>query len=265
MELMVIDNDVNRCKFFDHLNIDRVFIDLEKIGKDIRQKGLNTVKSNHNISDIGKIKSAVVNSKVLVRINPFYSGTINEIDQCIEAGADIIMLPYFRRKEEVLAFIEAVGGRVRTCLLLETAAAFFRIEEIVAIDGIDEIHIGLNDLYLDLGLDFILEVYRSPLLEAVCCLIRDKGISLGIGGVASIGSGLVDGKDVLQEIIRLGGERVILSRSFNKDNLDVFRVQLSEFRSFLNEILADNYNLENNFNRRIFLKKIESISKLEVR
>ena len=245
MELMIIENDVEKIKIYDQLGVDRIFIDLEKLGKEERQKGLNTVKSNHSFEDIVKAKKVVKNSKLLVRINPLNQNSNDEVDKAIDCGADIIMLPYFRTSTEVENFINIINGRVRTSLLLESAQAFIRIENILKVEGIDEIHIGLNDLHLDLGLNFMLELYDSPYLELISKLIKERGISFGIGGVAPMNLGDVPGKYVLNEGRRIGSERVILSRAFPKDDLNNFKAQLLELRSELKrELSLDEY--ENN-------------------
>ncbi|WP_305461450.1 aldolase/citrate lyase family protein [Photobacterium leiognathi] len=72
----------------------------------------------------------------------------------LKAGADIIMLPMFKTAGEAQSFIDYIDGRARTCLLIETSEALARIDDILEVPGIDEVHIGLNDLHLSLGLSF---------------------------------------------------------------------------------------------------------------
>ncbi len=40
--------------------VDRIWIDLETLGKEERQKGMNTVKSKHSIEDIKKNKVSAI-------------------------------------------------------------------------------------------------------------------------------------------------------------------------------------------------------------
>jgi len=101
LKLMYITNDSNIAKIADTYGVDRIFIDLEVNGKEERQKGLDTVKSKHQIADISKVKQNLKNAKVLVRINPIYENSEDEINQVIQQGADIIMLPFFKTVEEV--------------------------------------------------------------------------------------------------------------------------------------------------------------------
>ena len=140
--------------------VDRIWIDLETLGKEQRQHNMNTVKSNHRISDIVAIKPLLTKAEMMVRINSWYEGSRQEIDAVIAAGADIIMLPYWKTVEEVQCFINAVQRRCKTTLLLETKEAVECIDEVLAMGGFEEIHIGLNDLHLSYGLTFMFIVNK---------------------------------------------------------------------------------------------------------
>ena len=96
---------------------------METLGKEERQKNLNTVKSHHSIHDIGVISNVLTTSEVLVRVNPINPGSEEEINQVIAAGADMIMLPMWKTVEDVKQFLSVVNGRVKTTLLLETKEA----------------------------------------------------------------------------------------------------------------------------------------------
>ena len=121
---------------------------MEFIGKDARQGGLDTVQNHHSVKDIANIKAAVKKAKVLVRVNPIhealpnYPSSKDEIDASIEAGADILMLPFFKTVEEVREFISLVDGRAKTLLLMETVEAANLVDEILEVPGIDMIHLG---------------------------------------------------------------------------------------------------------------------------
>ncbi|MFP5457923.1 MAG: aldolase/citrate lyase family protein [Bacteriovoracia bacterium] len=231
IELMAIENDPQRAKAFEAAGVDRIFIDLELLGKHERQGHLNTVISNHKVSDIQKVRASLLRSKVLVRINPWNANSAKEIDEVIHAGAQVVMLPMFKTKHEVVQFIAAVGGRARTCLLLETPQAAMRIDEILQVPGIDEIHIGLNDLQIALGLEFMMEMYLGPFLEGLTSKIQQAGISLGIGGIAPLDGGAIPGRLVLTEAYRLGSRRFILSRAFPKEDLNLFTSSIQALRS----------------------------------
>ncbi|MDQ7085347.1 MAG: aldolase/citrate lyase family protein [Sulfurovum sp.] len=234
MITMILDNDVNNIKIYDTVGIDRIFIDLEVNNKYERQGHLDTVMSTHSINDVKKIKPILKNTKLLVRINPIYEHTAKEISTSIKNGADIIMLPMFKSVAEVQLFIDYVSKKARTCLLLETSEALARIDDILEIEGIDEIHIGLNDLHLSLGLDFMFELMGDGLIEYLTTKIKSKHIPFGIGGVARMDEGMLQGNIIIKEHVRLGSSMVILSRTFKRDldkntlKKEVIKLQLCE-------------------------------------
>ena len=54
------------------------------------------------------------------------------------------MLPYFSTVREVSSFLDQVNSRVKTCLLLETLSSIKILEQLIALNGIDFIHVGLK-------------------------------------------------------------------------------------------------------------------------
>ena len=214
METIYITNDPWRAQVAERAGVDRIMVDLEIMGKRERQPSGNTVISAHSINDIRRVRATLNRSRLLARINPPHDRMEGEIRDSIEAGADTLMLPMFSDAQEVSAFIRGVRGRAKTCLLLETAPALARIRDILETAGIDEVHIGLNDLHLALKLDFMFEIVSGGLADYMAQVVHQKGIKLGIGGVARLGQGLLGAELVLSEHVRLGSTLVILSRDF---------------------------------------------------
>lgn len=220
LELMYITNRPDVALIAQEAGIDRVFVDMEYIGKSLRQGGMDTVQSHHTVEDVKNLRGILKNTKLLVRVNPIHDAfdgcesSESEIERVIESGADVVMLPYFKTAYEAERFINAVQGRARTCLLVETAEAAENLDSILSVGGIDEIHIGLNDLHLAYKMKFLFELLTDGTVEALCRKIRDKGISYGFGGVARVGTGTLPAECILGEHYRLGSERIILSRAF---------------------------------------------------
>ncbi len=220
LELMYITNRTDVATLAQSAGVDRIFVDMEYIGKDLRQGGLDTVQSHHTVEDVKRLRPILNKSKLLVRCNPIheasesYCSSVEEIDSVVEAGADIIMLPYFKTASEVERFIKLVNGRAKTCLLLETAEAAENIDSILSVDGIDEMYIGLNDLHLCYGMDFMFQLLADGTVERLAEKIKAKGISFGFGGVARVGTGTLSADCIFGEHYRLGSDRVILSRAF---------------------------------------------------
>ena len=220
MKLMYITNNPAVARIAEDAGVDWIFLDMEVIGKAFRQSGLDTVQNHHTIDDIKRIRKTISQSKLLVRINPIhdaldnYPSSKDEIEASIEAGADILMLPYFKTVEEVKTFIHLVNGRAKTLLLLETVEAANLIDDILEVPGIDMIHLGLNDMHLELGMKFMFELLADGTVERLGNKIKAKGIPFGFGGIATLDGGALQGSMVLKEHVRLGSSMVIVSRSF---------------------------------------------------
>ena len=155
----------------------------------------------------------------------------------IRDGADIVMLPYFKTVHEVETFIHAVDGRAKTCLLCETPEAAEHIEEILAVPGIDEVHIGINDLHLGYHRHFMFELVADGTVEKLCTAFRRHGLLYGFGGVARVGEGALPAEYVLGEHYRLGSQMVILSRAFcNADKITDLEEMDARFKSGIADI-----------------------------
>lgn len=222
MNFMLITNEPELAHYAESCGVSRIFIDLEKIGKQERQGHLDTLMSNHTVSDVAKIKKCLSMAELLVRVNPLYDGTKKEVDDAISGGADWLMLPMFRRAEEVEQFVALVDGRAKVIPLLETYEASQCLDEIVCIPGISEIYIGLNDLHLDMGLTFMFELLANGTIDELVKIIKDAGIFFGFGGIARVGEGVIPGELIMGEHHRLGSSSVILSRTFHRKSMDVF-------------------------------------------
>ena len=246
LKLMYITNNPSVAKIAENAGVDRIFIDMEFIGKGARQGGMDTVQCHHTLEDIVNVKKAITKSELLVRCNPMHKATNEycsskeEIDGIVASGADIIMLPFFKTASEVKTFVELVGGRARTMLLFETPESRENADEILKVEGIDEVFIGLNDMSLGYGMKFMFQLLANGMVEELCNKFRAKGLPYGFGGLASLDGGLLPGAKVVMEHYRLGSGCVILSRSFcnvnqvdNEDELEgIFQKGLKEIREY---------------------------------
>lgn len=214
LKLLYITKDPAVALAAESAGVDWIFVDMEIRGKEERQGHLDTVISRHTVDDVRSLRSVLTKAQLLARVNPWGSDSRQEITETIDAGADIVMLPYFHTAAEVGAFVRSVDGRARTCLLLETPDAVRNLEAILAVPGIDYVHIGLNDLHLGYGLTFMFELFANGTVEKLAGKIRPARIPFGVGGVGRIGEGTLPATTILGEHYRLGSEAVILSRAF---------------------------------------------------
>lgn len=240
MEYMYITNRVKVAKIAQDAGVEKIWVDIEKNGKHERQKGMNSVKSNHKLSDIKKLRPIIKKSEILVRINPVYKETKNEINTAIDYGADIIMLPMFKNVKDVEIFLDYVSFRVKTMLLVETKEAAENLEDIINLNGINELHIGLNDLHLSLQKEFMFELLVDGTVEKIMNIAKKKNMPCGIGGVGRIGEGLIPAEIIFLENFRLGSSGMILSRTFAQlgygQNLDEFKYKFESNLEKLREL-----------------------------
>lgn len=224
LSLMYITNKPQIAEIAESAGVDRIFVDMEYIGKADRQGGMDTVQNHHTLEDVKTIAQTIKKAKLLVRINPIhekskdYISSEEEIDRAIKNGADILMLPYFKTVREVETFLRFVNGRVKTMLLLQTPEAVGVVDDILKLKGIDEIFVGLNDLSLGYGKKFMFELLRDGTVEELCYKFKKANIPYGFGGIAALGKGDLPAEKIIIEHYRMGSTSVILSRSFCNTN-----------------------------------------------
>ncbi len=96
----------------------------------------------------------------------------------------------------------ALNDATMIIVQVESAAALDRMEEIIAVDGVDMVLVGLNDLLADWGLPGqydhprVREVYARAI--AAC---RKRGKHCGVGGLATR-------PDLVAEFVRMGARYV---------------------------------------------------------
>lgn len=262
---MILCDDPTSAMAAQDAGIDRVFYDLEFIGKAERQHGRNTVKSNNSIDDIPAIRKVVTKSELLVRTNPIHAYSQAEIDKAIAYGADVLMLPMAMDQHDVEQYVKMVGGRAKVCIMIETAAAMARLDKILAVPGVDELFIGLNDLHITMGLTFMFELLSGGLVEYIANKCNTAGMPFGFGGIARIGEGDLPSDNILGEHVRLGSTSVILSRTFkgivgvdaNAHTIDL-KEEVDKVRNRMNEISSWG-EAEHNANRKRIVEAVDKV------
>lgn len=249
LKLMYITNQLDVALIAEKYGVDRVWVDLETLGKQERQGHIDSVKSKHSVEDIRKIAPNLTTSEMLVRVNPLNSNSVEEINSVIDAGADIIMLPMWKSANDVKKFLSIVNNRTKTTLLLETKEAVECLDEVLENGGFDEVHIGLNDLHLSYQLKFMFELLANGTVEMICNKIKKYDIPYGFGGIACLGEGTLPAEKIIMEHYRLGSTRAILSRSF-------CNIDKTSSLDDVKEIFKENMKTQ-----RLFEEKVMKMSK----
>ena len=101
-----------------------------------------------------------------------------------------------------------VNGRAKVMPLLETDTAADNLPEAVKVSGIDQMHIGLNDLHLCYHQKFMFQLLTDGTVDRLCAELREASIPYGFGGVGRPGSGTLPAEYIIGEHYRLGSQYV---------------------------------------------------------
>ena len=237
LKLMYITNDPAVSRIAVDAGVDRIFIDMEVLGKAERQGGMDTVQSHHVPADIVAVRSAISDrAEIMARVNPLNPDSQAEINAAVANGADVVMLPMWRTADDLCQLVRMVNGRAKVMPLLETDTAADNLQEAVKVSGIDQMLIGLNDLHLCYHRKFLFQLLTDGTVDRLCTQLRAAGLPFGFGGVGRPGSGTLPAEFIIGEHYRLGSQYVILSRSFcNTSKV----TDLDDIRRIFTEGVAD--------------------------
>ncbi len=249
MDTILITNDPEIARDAQEAGVSRIMVDLEANGKIERQASRNTFISKHRKEDIAPVRRVLDKCPLIVRINPWHSGSEAEIEYAIANGADVIMLPLIQDMKEVYSFITCIDGRARPLPLIETIYSMEHLHQIANLPEIAALYIGLNDLHLELKMNFLFEPLSLGMLDKMADTINKTGKPFGFGGIATMGSGELPAERVLAEHARLGSSRIILSSSFCKE---VQITQPEDRVTRLQNALGKLYDAFNKFKERSF-------------
>lgn len=212
---IAITNDINYALILQDCGIQQIMVDAENIGKMERQSGKGAVINFHNIEDVAIIKKKITKSKVICRINGYHEDINSEIESAINCGVDILMLPMILDINHFKKMVVFIDGRVPILPLIETSYSIFKLKEIIDLSKPDQIHFGLNDLHISLGMKNLFEVLISPLFASAVSYAAERVNLVGVGGVGNpFLLQKISPELLINEHKILGSSSVILSRSF---------------------------------------------------
>lgn len=214
LQLMLFTNDADLARAAAASDVDRLVVDLEQRGKHERQHGYHLECNANTIADVARMKAAT-SVPVVCRVNSLGHDSASEIEEALEAGADVVMLPMFKSFGEVTSFLRLVDGRAKTSLLFETREA---VDLAPGLAGMpfDEVYVGLNDLGLSYGKQFCYQLMADGTVDRVRACFPDK--PFGFGGLTVLDGGQpLAARLIVKELARLRCTQVILRRAFKRD------------------------------------------------
>ncbi|ELS00690.1 HpcH/HpaI aldolase/citrate lyase family protein [Xenococcus sp. PCC 7305] len=219
-DLTLWTNDPQLASRAEKGGVSRIGLDLETLGKEKRQAGMNTWISCHHLSQLPVIKKKLSRAKLFARCNPLGNHSHKEVETLLAAGTEIIMLPNFKTAKEVSSMLDLINGRAQLIPLVERSEAVYNLEDIVKLN-IEEIHIGLNDLSIDLQEKNRLALLSKPIMDQISNIVITAKLKLGIGGVARANdeSLPVPSNLIYARLAQLKATGALISRSFNIDKL----------------------------------------------
>jgi len=217
-------NEAGLARRADAAGVDRIGLDLETFKKAERQpKTLATWISTHREEHLPRLRESIGRGKLFCRVNPIADPDCKaQIDRLVGYGVEVMMLPMFTTPDEVARFVGYVNGRAECVILLENCEAADRVEQIVKVPGISDVHVGINDLTLSLCKRTgemnknRFGVLASDLMLRIGRAVLGEGIRFGVGG---IGRALDSGQKISSDLIyaqypRLGATAALIARSF---------------------------------------------------
>lgn len=189
-------------------------VDLEVMGKDLRQLGYDTEINRSSFADIATLKSCGVNS-IWTRINCFGEHTGREVEQALARGASSIILPMVRSPQEVDAVVAHVDGRADVCVMIETREGV-EIAPQIARMPVSSAYFGLNDFAISTGNRNIFAAVADGTVARTREAFRD--MRFGFGGLTHPAGGApISSLAILRELERTGCSFTFLRRSFRRD------------------------------------------------
>jgi hypothetical protein len=218
IELVLFENDFNTIQGHIDSGITSFIVDLEFVGKNMRQLGFDTEIRPGTIDDLRKI-SSIPNIKVWSRINQYNDYTPSEVESVIASGAQIILLPMVTTLDEVVSFIELVNNRSEVAIMIETKEGAALAADLRDIP-IDYVFFGLNDFAISRGSGSIFNALADGSVEQVRQGMPD--FRFGFGGLTDLRRGFpIPSSYLLEEMSRLRCNFTFLRRSFMRDCKEV--------------------------------------------
>lgn len=234
---IAITNDINHALILQDCGIQQIMVDTENLGKMERQSGKGAVINFHKFEDVKILKEKLIATEVICRINGYHEDINLEIESAIKCGADILMLPMILDMNDLKKMVKFIDGRVPILPLIETSYSIFKLNEIIDLTKPNQIHFGLNDLHICLGMKNLFEVFISPLFESAVSYASKRVKLVGVGGVGDpMLKQKVSPELLINEHKILGSSSVILSRSFFDKGYKIDKIL--ESLHYLEKIIA---------------------------
>ncbi len=189
-------------------------VDWEWRGKDLRQLGFDTEINRDTAEDLRRLAELGAPRR-FCRLNRFGPWSGDEVEEAVSAGATDLLLPMVESPGEVASWLEMVGGRCASGILVETTAGVAAAARLATLP-LAHVYVGLNDLAIDRRSASLFEAVVDGTVESLAA--RFTGRMFGFGGLTVVDRGApIPCRLLLAEMARLGCGFTFLRRSFRRD------------------------------------------------
>ena len=214
IELLVFETDPERVKSLSDVGFSSFIVDLEVMGKDLRQLGYNTEINLNAPDDILNLANLGV-PRIWTRVNRFGEHTKGEIALALSHGSSCIILPMVRTVEEVDLTLRYVGGRAEVCVMIETPEGV-EIASRIEHTSVASAYFGLNDYSISTGNRNIFGAVADGTVAEVRAKLKSK--RFGFAGLTHPDAGSpIPSIDILRELERVQCSFTFMRRSFRRD------------------------------------------------
>lgn len=194
--------------------VDGLIVDLERRGKERRQRGADTEVNSDTVEDLARLASVPARLHVC-RLNAWGRRGPGEIEAAIEHGAGHLLLPMVRAPREVEAALRIIRGRCPLGILVETPEACGCASDLARMP-LALVYVGLNDLAIARGSPSIFDAVA----DGTVARLREQFASapFGFGGMTVVDGGRpIPSRLLLSEMARIECAFTFLRRSFKSD------------------------------------------------
>lgn len=214
LRLLLFTTDPRVARVALDAGVDGLVVDWETKGKRARQLGADTEINDDTPEELRRL-AGLGAELLLCRIDGPGPETPEQVERALSCGATDLLLPMVRHPAEVERFLEAVAGRARAGILVETVDAVNHADELARLP-LDWVYLGLNDLAISRGSSLLFE----PLIDGTADRVRSvfAKACFGLAGVTGLHAGApIPSPLLLAEMARLEIGFSFLRRSFKRD------------------------------------------------
>ncbi len=194
--------------------VEGIVIDCERLGKEERQAGADTLVSSDTVADLERMRASVA-APLICRLDRVGPWTEEQVRVAVALGADELLVPMVRDADEVEQVLAFAGDRCGIGILFETLEALENGNALAALP-LSRVQVGLNDLAIARRTPSIFTAIADGTVEELRLTYAE--MQFGFGGATVPDAGYpVPSALILGELMRLGADFTFLRRSFWRD------------------------------------------------